>query len=302
MTHESHDPSSRPSQPVPARRRVRGHWAARLLRLALIGYVTWCVGLFVMQDRMIFPRDLAHPPVTSRPANTRFEQWWLDVDDETRVEAWYLPGRGRTASSPGPAVIFAHGNAEIVDDVADFAHRYASAGVSTLLPEYRGYGRAGGKPSQAGIVADYLAFHDRLAARPEVRREQIFFHGRSLGGGIVGALAARRAPAALILESTCTSVASFCHGYGVPEFLCRHPMRTDRVIAALGRPILIFHGTHDDIIPVSHGRTLHALAPGSTYVEMDAAHNDFPTDLQAYWREIRAFLAPLGLWQDATTP
>jgi hypothetical protein len=56
--------------------------------------------------------------------------------------------------------------------------------------------------------------------------------------------------------------------------------------------VLIFHGTRDDIIPVSHGRKLRGLARRGTYVEYDCQHNDFPGDGndEAYWNEIAAFL------------
>ncbi len=77
--------------------------------------------------------------------------------------------------------------------------------------------------------------------------------------------------------------------------ICRHPYRTDEVVARLGRPLLILHGRGDDIIPVAHGRRLHELAKGSTYVEMDAAHNDFPRDWNEYGRALGGFLSASGL-------
>src|SRR5688572_30832441 len=108
------------------------------------------------------------------------------------VEGWFLPAYGVAAGRPGPAVIFAHGNAEIIDPYALELEPYRRMGVSVLLPEFRGYGRSGGEPSEEGITDDFVAFHDLLAARPDVDPSRIVFHGRSLGGGVVCALAARR--------------------------------------------------------------------------------------------------------------
>jgi hypothetical protein len=140
-------------------------------------------------------------------------------------------------------------------------------------------------------VADAVQFYDALAKREGVDPSRIIFHGRSLGGGVAAALGQKRQAAALILESTFTSVAGFFRRFGVPTFLCRHPFRTDEAVTKFRGPILIFHGSHDEVVPVSHGRRLHELAPHSHYVEMDAGHNDFPPDPGRYWEEIRAFLS-----------
>jgi hypothetical protein len=113
-----------------------------------------------------------------------------------------------------------------------------------------------------------------------------------LGGGVAAQLAARRKPAALILQATFTSVASMAHQYGVPQSLARHPFRTDRVLPTLDVPILILHGTHDKIIPVRHGRTLAELVPDAKYIEYDCDHLNFPGpgNGRTHWQNIRSFL------------
>jgi fermentation-respiration switch protein FrsA (DUF1100 family) len=138
-------------------------------------------------------------------------------------------------------------------------------------------------------------FYDWLVARPEVDASRILFHGRSLGGGVVADLATRRNAAAIVLESTFTSVASIWKRFGLPVFLCRNPFHTDLVMRNYGGPVLIFHGTRDDIVPVHHGRRLHEMIPNSTYIEMSAGHNDFPRDPNAYWKAIGGFLRTNGL-------
>jgi pimeloyl-ACP methyl ester carboxylesterase len=97
-------------------------------------------------------------------------------------------------------------------------------------------------------------------------------------------------PAALIVESTFTSVASFSARMLVPSVLVKSPFRTDRVLPKFEFPVLIMHGTQDDIIPVEHGRALAALRPDSEYIEMAGRHNDFPLDWDAYWNHVDTFL------------
>ena len=110
-------------------------------------------------------------------------------------------------------------------------------------------------------------------------------------------LATRRKPAALILESTFSSVARMALGYLVPPFLAKHPFRTDRAISNLDVPILLFHGTRDDIVRVGHGRRLRDAARHAKYVEYECSHNDFPGEGNetAYWREITSFLLSRGV-------
>jgi fermentation-respiration switch protein FrsA (DUF1100 family) len=272
-------------------------WKRRVVAYPLLlagGYVVWCGMLFALQERLIFPRDMAGPAVHG-PTHRDIESVWITAADGSRVEAWFWPGEGRSVEAPGPAVIFTHGNAELIDHCTDHVWRYVSWGVSVLLPEYRGYGRSQGKPSQDAILADMTQFYDWLAQRPEVDPSRIIFHGRSLGGGVLAVLCEKREPAALILESTFTSIASFCRRYGVPAFLCRHPFYVDRVVERLDRPMLIMHGKNDDIIPVRHGRRLRDLARHAAYVEFDAHHNDFPGDWETYWAVLRSFLDEHGL-------
>lgn len=272
----------------------KGRWWSRRIVIypALIaaGYIAWLIIVYTQQDRMLFPGAYSHHSTGSGAVPAGSEQVWLTLADGSHVEAWFTRGAARSAKSPGPALIFTHGNAESIEDWAELARTYGYQGLSVLLVEYPGYGRSSGKPSEASITETMNRAYDWLTARPEVDASKIVFHGRSIGGGAAAALARTHPPAALILESAPASVAALAHGYGVPEFLCRNPFRTDEVVATLQCPILIFHGTTDQIVPVEHARRLHQLAPQSELIEMDSGHNDGPADLDAYWDAIAAFL------------
>jgi len=258
--------------------------------LIAVGYIAWLVVIYTQQDRMLFPGAYSHHSRGSGEVPAGFEQVWLTLNDGSRVEAWFTRGAARTAKAPGPSLIFTHGNAESIEDWVPDAKTYSYKGLSVLLVEYPGYGRSNGKPSEASITETMNRAYDWLIARPEVDASKIVFHGRSIGGAAVAALARTHPPAALILESAPASVAAFAHRYGAPEFLCRNPFRTDEVVATLQCPILIFHGTTDQIVPVEHARRLHQLAPQSELIEMNSGHNDGPADADAYWDAIAAFL------------
>lgn len=277
---------------LPSRRRMLQY----ILILPIL-YILYCAVLYLVQDRFVFPRDLLPRPRAAGQFPPDVNPVTLNAGTEAApviVEAWFLPPL-RPAPGPAPAVICFHGNAELIDSAVDSVHDWRRRGYAVLLPEYRGYGRSGGQPSQAALTEDAVRFYDILAARPDIDPERILFHGRSIGGGIACQLAAVRPPAAMVLESTFTSAASFTWSLGAPPFLARHPFRSDRILPTLDRPVLFLHGIQDDIVPIAHSRTLHRLTPGSALVELDGGHNDFPRDARLYRAAIDAFLASHGL-------
>lgn len=282
----------------PERRALRKRLWFRLLVYAAGFYVAWCTVLYFYQDRLVFPADAAPAPL-SKPFSNDAVVTTLPLPDGGQVESWFFPAALAGMDSPRPLVIFFHGNAELIDQQEDIVSLFRSFGCSVLLPEYRGYGRADGVPSQAGIVEDCVRFYDEIVKREDVDARRIVFYGRSLGGGVAAQVAACRKPAAMILECTFASAASMARGYWAPEFLAKHPFRTDRVLPSLDIPILIFHGRHDTIIPVEHGRRLHKLTPRSVYVEYDCGHNAFPgsANLNDYYDRLRAFLVESGIME-----
>jgi fermentation-respiration switch protein FrsA (DUF1100 family) len=263
----------------------------RIALFLLIAGVLWAIAACALQRRMLFPRHVMAPPAQPSAAERRADiEQWHHASPAGPVEAWYLPAPGASDQHPRPAVIFAHGNAELIDDNLGLAEMYNALGMNVLLPEYRGYGRSAGDPNQQAIVSDFTAFYDRLVARPEVDGQRVVFIGRSIGGGVVAQLAKKRRPAAMILESTFTSVAAMASKFLVPRLLVRDPFDVRAVLKDYPGPVLLFHGTADEIVPVQHGRKLHEAAPNSTLVTYPVGHNDgMPPG--PYEREVAGFLA-----------
>ncbi len=268
----------------------------KIARRALI--LTAACGVLIvvlkqLQRALLFPRHTVVVDLREAPKGPELERWWLRTE-EGKVEAWFLLGHERSPTNPGPVVIFAHGNGEAIDYWVDGLEPYRDLGISVLLPEYRGYGRSSGNPSQVAITQDYVAFFDRLLARKEVDPGRILFHGRSLGGGVLGALLAKRAPKAIILQSTFTSVADIARRFFVPRFAVVDPFDTHRVIKNFEGPVLVLHGRRDGVVPYEHGVKLAEAAPNGRLISYDCGHND-PPERRRYWSDIRRFLEDSGL-------
>jgi len=260
--------------------------------IALLVAAYFVAGFFA-QRLVIYPR-YSIPDVTAGPLDERSERFDLDTP-AGRVEALFLAGDGASAERPAPAVIFGHGNAERIELCAGELEPYRRLGIGVLLVEYRGYGRSAGSPSQRAITADFRLAYDRLAARPDVDADRIVFHGRSLGGGVVCSLAREREPAAIVLQSTFTSLVSFARRMLFPGMLLRDRFDSRSVLAGFEGPVLIFHGKQDFIVPFHHARELERAAPNAKLLAYECGHNDFPVDSESFWSDLEAFLRANGI-------
>ncbi len=270
-----------------ARRRWRRAILGLLLPLLVVAGL-----IYALQRRVLFPRHLI-PVAAQQAPPEEAEVWRLDTEAGP-VEAWFLPAPDATAERPAPLVVFAHGNGELIDFWPDMLRPYRELGLSLLLPEYRGYGRSAGDPSEAAILADFLAFHDRAAGHPLVDAERIVFHGRSLGGAVLACLSRQRAPAAMILQSTFTSVPDAARSLWIPGVLVRDRLDARAALASLDAPVLILHGRRDRIVPPRHAERLQEVTGDGRLVWFDVGHNELPPPRE-YWPVVGRFLDEVGV-------
>ncbi len=202
------------------------------------------------------------------------------------MEAWYLPPLV-SAGAPAPLLLFTHGNGELIDYWPEDFEEPRRWGLAVLLVEYPGYGRSGGVATQLSVTATVLAAFDWACQQRSVDSTRIIAYGRSVGGGAAAVLADERPVAALILESTFTSIRAFAIRFGAPGLLVRDRFDNLAAVRRFQGPLLILHGDYDQTIPVAHGRALHAAQPASEFYLMPCGHNDCPRP----WPAIERFLA-----------
>jgi uncharacterized protein len=255
---------------------------ALVLATVLLGLlVVYWAALFFWQRTLLFPA----PPLAGAPARPGdAEAVWL-VTTAGRVEAWYLPPLV-SAGNPAPLLLFTHGNGELIDYWPDDFEEPRRWGLAVLLVEYPGYGRSGGAPSQTSVTAAVLAAFEWARQQPSVDPARIIAYGRSVGGGAAAALADERPVAAMILESTFTSIRAFARRFGAPGLLVRDRFDNLAAVRRFPGPLLILHGEYDQTIPVAHGRALHAAQPASEFDLMPCGHND----CERPWPAIERFL------------
>lgn len=192
---------------------------------------------------------------------------------------------------PAPLLIFMHGNGELADQWLPDFEEVTAWGVGALLLEYPGYGRSAGSPSERSINEAALAAFDWARSDSRVDATRIVPYGRSLGGGPAVRLAVDRKAPALILESSFTSVADFTAQFLAPAFLVRDRFDSLKTLSLYRGPLLVVHGSRDQVVPIAHGRALAAAVPGAKFFEVPCGHNDCPRP----WALIRTFLDENGV-------
>jgi fermentation-respiration switch protein FrsA (DUF1100 family) len=245
----------------------------KLLLAVLAAYVLYAGIFFLAQRRLMYPGTYlarvspdAQPPLSA-------QRLWLETSSGN-VEAWFF---GPASPAPAPAMIFAHGNGEVIDYWPDVMQMFADRGVAVLLVEYPGYGRSDGKPTQKAIAEAFTAAYDWLASRHDVDARRISGMGRSLGGGAVADLSRSRPLASLVLTSTFSSVRDIAwRGYFLPGFLALDPFDNRGAVAGFDGPVLVIHGRRDDQLPFRHAEALAGASPRSELVALECGHNDCP--------------------------
>jgi pimeloyl-ACP methyl ester carboxylesterase len=261
----------------------------KIIMWVLIFYCGYCIFLFLMQRSILFPRNHIPSPTQTEIVIPGLEKIWLNMEFG-KIETWYLPPVSGSQTKPAPAVIFGHGNGELIDYWPEALQNFNRMGIGLMLVEYPGYGRSSGTPSQKSITGTFVAAYDALISRDDVDLSRIILFGRSVGGGAVCALARHRPSAALILMSTFTSVQSMAAKFLTPKFLVRDPFNNLEIIKGYRGPVLVIHGQDDRIIPFAHGANLHRAAKNSQLITYESGHNDCPPDWNQFWQDIALFL------------
>lgn len=202
------------------------------------------------------------------------------VDREGRtVMALYLPAPSPSA----PTVVLFHGNGQQLADVAPLAGWLHHAGLGAYVPEYPGYGLTPEPSSEeASLYASAQRALDHLHGELQVPPAQTHLLGQSLGCGVATEMAARGHGARLALLSPYTRITAVADRF-VPvlpaSWLTSDRYDIEGRAPRIGLPVLLIHGTRDEIIPPDMTRTLAGRFPKAEVRWIDGAgHNNLFDD------------------------
>jgi len=196
--------------------------------------------------------------------------------DGVRLHGWWFPA---SPESQRRHLVFLlmHGNLGNISHRLNYYRAWLELGVNLFTFDYRGFGCSEGTPSEAGTYLDAQAAVAWLGKRG-FHSSQVVALGKSLGGGIASELARREELAALVLQSTFTSIPDV--GIDLFPWL---PVRrwhtidyaTIEKLPQIKVPVLVAHSRGDSMVRFHHAERNYAAANDpKMLLELAGGHND----------------------------
>jgi alpha-beta hydrolase superfamily lysophospholipase len=182
----------------------------------------------------------------------------------------------RPGGTPKGIVLFYHGNMRNVEHYKTYPTFFTRNGYEVWMIDYPGYGKTTGERTEARIYADALTLYDK--ARVLYRPQEIVLYGKSLGTGVASHVASLRPGKKLILETPYYSFPELARHYAPiypVTWLSRYRFPVHSHIQKAALPLLLIHGTRDEIIPYEQAQRLAKEKMGARLVTIkDGRHND----------------------------
>ena len=246
-----------------------------IMVIAAGAYALIVLLLFLGQARLLYFPNIPSRALGPGPDSIglAYERVDLLTEDGVRLDAWFVPAR-----EPRGIVLFFHGNAGNISHRLDSLKIFNDLKLSTLIFDYRGYGRSQGKVSEQGTYRDAEAAWHYLTEQRGMPAAQIILFGRSLGAAVAAHLAHQQRPAGLIIESGFVSVpelAAQLYPWLPVRWLAQFKYPTSKYLNMVSAPVLIVHSRDDEIIPFDQGWSLFKGArEPKQFLELKGGHND----------------------------
>lgn len=157
-------------------------------------------------------------------------------------------------------LLYSHGNAADLGQMFElFLELSIRLRVNLLGYDYSGYGQSTGKPTEYNTYADIEAAYNCLRDQYGVKDEELILYGQSVGSGPTLDLASRLPNLrAVVLHSPILSGLRVL--YPVKRTYWFDIYKNIDKIANVSCPVLVVHGTADEVVNYSHGKQLWELS------------------------------------------
>jgi pimeloyl-ACP methyl ester carboxylesterase len=264
---------------------------------------------WVMASAMVYrPRIVpAETPGTVLAAS--FDTVQFQARDGQQVGGWFI----QAAQPSSTTVILVHGLAGNKAGSWPLLQGFGDAGINVLAIDLRAHGQSDGQLTTFGLseAEDVLGAIDWLKGdRPEAA-QRIFTAGASIGGAAALRAAAQdpRVDGVIVLGSF-DSMAVLTHDIAKAHFAPPMSMLVKYLVVPIAslhvgvdlnrfrpaddiaslwpRPVLVVHGTGDEIIPFDRGRWLFdAASPPRSSMWVNGSHNSILDDIEVIRRVIQ---------------
>lgn len=214
--------------------------------------------------------------------------------DGVQLSGWWLDAVGDAKGT----VLFLHGNAENISTHLGSVYWLPEKGYQVMMLDYRGYGRSQGAPSLPAVFNDIEAAFTWLRQEPAVGQKPVFLLAQSLGASLGGYVVSNQPSLrsqldAVVLDAGFTSYSDIARDVASRHWstwLLQYPAAwsmpgaydlQDYIGQISPTPLLIIHGTQDEVIPFSYAETLFESAgKPKSFLRYDGPHIGTFLDLE----------------------
>ncbi|KAJ8754441.1 hypothetical protein K2173_002892 [Erythroxylum novogranatense] len=179
----------------------------------------------------------------------------IDTERGNKIVAFYLKNPLARLT-----LLYSHGNAADLGQLYDlFVQLKVNLRVNLLGYDYSGYGASTGKPSEIDTYADIEAVYQCLQLEYGVSQEDLILYGQSVGSGPTLHLASKlpRLRGVVLHSGILSGLRVLCH---VKFTFCFDIYKNINKIQKVKCPVLVIHGTEDDVVNWLHGQGLWKMA------------------------------------------
>ena len=260
--------------------------------------IVCCAALFSCKTLInwfsFYPDTTSMLPEEALPPEVR--EVFIETGDREKLHSYLLVNKGSKK-----LLIYFHGNTGNISHRLSDIVRLGHNDINVLAVDYRGYGRSSGKPSEEGIYLDGGAAYRFATGTLGFHDKNIYILGRSIGTTVAIHTSQGRDIAGLILVTPLTSGREMAKelGFRLFSFVAGDSFDNISRIENITCPLLVIHGTKDDLIPFSMGKAVFQKANTEkkfTVIE-GAGHNDLShPSYREYWESIRDFIGSVHDW------
>lgn len=208
--------------------------------------------------------------VTPKRLGLTYRDVYLRTTDQKKIHGWLL-----TTPNPQGTVLYLHDNTGNIGTHLPNVQWLPAAGYQVFLLDYRGFGASQGTPKLPDLFEDITAAETWLARAPETAEHPLYLLGQSLGASLGLCYAARGATAkarfsGLISDAAFTRYSDMVRRVTSQVWLTspfQHLISwtivdaydaLDCISETKPMPLLMFHSSKDEVVPLAQGRALAA--------------------------------------------
>ena len=261
----------------------------RILKIVLLIYASIGIALYYLQERFLF-----HPEKLESNYKFSFDQKFEELsipfnEEDTMSLVKFFP----SDSIRKGLVVYYHGNMANITHYAEYAKPFTKAGYEVWMEDYPGFGKSRGERDEKKMYSQ--AIEVKRMADAKYHADSIIIYGKSLGTGIAAYVAAASHAKLLVLETPYYSIPALFSTYAFiypTAQMSRYKIPTHEYLENVDFPAVIFHGTKDNVIPLSCAERLKkVMKPSDQFITIPGADHQNINRTPEYYRAIDSLLA-----------